>query len=88
MRNCPIFKEVESSKLLLFVFQTFHVDPLTVYSPVREEKTAANPEPFLTKNPIEYVQNGEFTNVPWILGIVKDEGLLKVEGKIDQNPII
>lgn len=48
---------------------------------MKEVQTAANPEPFLTKYPIEYIKSGEFANVPWILGVVEEEGLLKVEGK-------
>lgn len=64
------------------MFQTFYVDPLTAYTTVKEEKTAENPEPFLTKNPVEYIEAGEFANIPLIMGVVEDEGLLKAEGKL------
>lgn len=64
------------------MFQTFYLDPISIYTFVTEKKTSGNPEPFITKSPLEYIQSGEFANVPWILGAVEDEGLLKAEGKL------
>ncbi|KAJ8971087.1 hypothetical protein NQ314_000893, partial [Rhamnusium bicolor] len=59
------------------LFKTFSVDPLTVYTVVTEVQSEANPEPFITKHPIEYIQAKEFYNVPWINGFVEDEGIFK-----------
>lgn len=62
--------------------QYFTIDPLTVYLPSIEKKTEANPNPFLTKEPIDYIMNGEFQNIPWILGTVSDEGIIRAAGKL------
>lgn len=64
-----------------FGFQTFFIDPLIVYTAVIETQSEANPEPFITKLPIEYIQANEFSKVPWIIGVVEEEGLIKAERK-------
>ena len=42
---------------------------------VVEQKTKRNPQPFLTDEPINLLQNGNFYKVPIIFSLVKDEGL-------------
>ncbi|RZC35109.1 COesterase domain containing protein, partial [Asbolus verrucosus] len=59
-------------------FEYFSVEPFTPFSIVTEQTTAANPNPFLTKEPLEYLRAEEFQNVPWIVGNVQDEGILRV----------
>lgn len=44
-------------------------------------KTEANPEPFLEKDPLEYLLAGDFQKVPWIVGKTQDEGILRVSRK-------
>ncbi|KAK9872877.1 hypothetical protein WA026_020229 [Henosepilachna vigintioctopunctata] len=66
-------------------FKFFSVDPLTVYLPAIEKKTANNPNPFITKHPIEYIKFGNFSRVPWIVGIVSDEGLLRASALWSQS---
>ncbi|XP_069678469.1 carboxylic ester hydrolase-like isoform X2 [Periplaneta americana] len=38
------------------------------YSPVVEKQTERNPEPFLTKEPLQQILDGNFHKVPWMLG--------------------
>ncbi|KAJ8954409.1 hypothetical protein NQ318_011083 [Aromia moschata] len=60
-------------------FKFFSVDPLNVYTPSVERRTVNNLRPFITKQPIDYIRNKEFYNVPWILGVVDSEGLIRAE---------
>ncbi|RZC40159.1 juvenile hormone esterase [Asbolus verrucosus] len=69
-------------------FKYFSIEPLTPYSIVTEQKTDANPNPFLTKEPLEYLQNGEFQKVPWIVGNVQDEGILRVAQLVRQPEVL
>lgn len=64
-----------------FQFQIFSVDPLNVFMPSIEKKTTLNPNPFLTKSPVNYIRDEDFVNIPWIVGVVSDEGLLRAERK-------
>jgi hypothetical protein len=41
---------------------------------VREVRTAANPEPFLTAKPKDIIRSGEFNRVPFVLGANSEEG--------------
>lgn len=47
---------------------------------VAEIKTPANPNPFITKDPVLYFMANEFKKVPYIVGTVQDEGILRVSG--------
>lgn len=47
--------------------------------PSIEKETLNNQYPFITKDPVEYIRNRESNNVPWIIGIVENEGLLRAE---------
>lgn len=49
--------------------------------PVTEKKTKLNPEPFLEKSPMTYIKENHFLNIPWIIGVVRDEGILRVSRK-------
>ncbi|RZC42269.1 COesterase and/or Abhydrolase 3 domain containing protein, partial [Asbolus verrucosus] len=65
-------------------FKYFSIDPLTVYLPSIEKKTKDNPHPFLIKEPMEYILNGDFHHIPWILGTVEDEGIIRAAGLLSQ----
>ncbi|XP_019876460.2 juvenile hormone esterase-like [Aethina tumida] len=67
------------------MFKLFSIDPLNVYVPSVETMTKNNPDPFITKTPKEYVENGDFRNVPWIIGLVQNEGLIRAEALIRQS---
>ncbi|KAJ8972498.1 hypothetical protein NQ317_012715 [Molorchus minor] len=66
-------------------FKFFSVDPYTVYYPSVEKRTKNNPKPFITKQPVEYIRNREFYKVPWIIGVVDDEGLIRAEALLRQT---
>nr|WCC58156.1 carboxylesterase [Pharsalia antennata] len=81
LRSVPAEVLVDSQDL----FKTFFVDPLTVYTSVIETLTEANPDPFITKFPLEYIQANEFSNIPWMIGAVQDEGILKASQLLRQT---
>lgn len=49
--------------------------------PSIEKKTANNPNPFLVKTSIQYIRDKEFANIPWIIGVVTNEGLIRAGRK-------
>lgn len=62
-------------------FQFFSNEPLTVYGPVTEEVSLLNPKPYLTEDPFVLLQNGKFHRIPWVTGVVSDEGIFRVSRK-------
>lgn len=62
--------------------QFMRSEPLTIYLPAIESKTENNPQPFITKDPLEIIENGEFSNVPWIIGVTSSEGILRAARKV------
>lgn len=40
-----------------------------------------NPEPYLSEDPIVLLQEGRFHRIPWITGVVTDEGILRAGRK-------
>ncbi|KAF5281265.1 hypothetical protein FQA39_LY05151 [Lamprigera yunnana] len=59
------------------LFKTFGAEPFMIFGPVIEKKTALNPKPYLTEDPLISLQNGRVYNVPWIAGVVSGEGILR-----------
>lgn len=57
------------------------MDPLNVFMPSIEKESDLNPKPFLTKDPVEYIREKDFGAIPWIIGVVSDEGLIRAERK-------
>ncbi|XP_044750331.1 uncharacterized protein LOC123310753 [Coccinella septempunctata] len=58
-------------------FKFFSVDPLSIYQPVVETETRRNTNPFLTKPPLNYINDGDFMKIPWIVGLASDDGLIR-----------
>lgn len=55
------------------------VDPLTYYRPVVEQnRTGA----FMIQDPNVVWQSGQFHHVPWMTGVVQNEGAVRASGKI------
>ncbi|XP_044585589.1 venom carboxylesterase-6-like [Cotesia glomerata] len=54
-------------------FMPFEFNPMTPFGPVVEKSTAESP--FITKIPAEIISSGEAYDVPWITGVVPEEGL-------------
>lgn len=46
-----------------------------------ERRTDKNPLPFLTKEPLKIVEDGEIANVPLMMGVTQNEGILKAARK-------
>lgn len=73
---------------MCILFQYFDVEPYTPYTVVTEKKTATNPEPYLLKEPKEMLEKGEFTDVPWMVGVVQDEGIIRAARMYINNKCI
>ncbi|KAJ3655564.1 hypothetical protein Zmor_014687 [Zophobas morio] len=86
--NC--LREVEATALAETAdkFKYFSIEPLTPYTIVTEITSDSNPNPFLTKDPLEYLQAGEFMKIPWIIGTTQDEGILRVSQLTRQPEIL
>ncbi|XP_043254443.1 venom carboxylesterase-6-like [Colletes gigas] len=54
-------------------FMYWLYNPFTPFGPVIERQKC--PRPFINKSPIEIIARGEALDVPWIAGVVEDEGL-------------
>lgn len=65
-------------------FKYFSIEPIVTFTTVTETKTEANPEPFLTEDPVKIVESGNFAKVPWIIGNVANDGLLRAAPLIRQ----
>ncbi|XP_069690788.1 juvenile hormone esterase-like [Periplaneta americana] len=54
-------------------FKFWSVDPLDVFGPVVEQGSNA----FLTGDPFYLLKTGQFHRVPWMTGVVTDEGIVR-----------
>ncbi|KAF2893771.1 hypothetical protein ILUMI_12400, partial [Ignelater luminosus] len=59
------------------LFKFFSNEPLTVYGPVTEKASVLNPKPYLTEDPFVLLQSGKFHRIPWVTGVVSDEGIFR-----------
>ncbi|XP_050097900.1 juvenile hormone esterase-like [Anopheles aquasalis] len=71
LRTVPGEQLVENNKLL----KSWSIDPLTLYRPVVEPKNA--PGAFLVEEPKVSWQNGNYQQVPWLVGYVPNEGAVR-----------
>lgn len=55
-------------------------NPFTPFGPVPER--FGDEAPFIDRTPAEIVSSGDVQDVPWITGVVSEEGLYPVAGKI------
>ncbi|GJQ67385.1 hypothetical protein Trydic_g8268 [Trypoxylus dichotomus] len=69
-------------------FRFMKSEPLTVYLPAIEFETENNPEPFITEDPKEIIEKGEFSNVPWIIGVTSNEGILRAAPFVRQTDLL
>ncbi|NP_001180223.1 juvenile hormone esterase precursor [Tribolium castaneum] len=79
-------RKIEATKLAETAdnFKYFSIEPLTPYSMVTEKQTDANPNPFLVQDPLESLKAGAFMKIPWMVGSVQDEGILRAAPLIRQ----
>ncbi|XP_017772304.1 PREDICTED: venom carboxylesterase-6-like [Nicrophorus vespilloides] len=81
LRQVPAAELIDSAK----GFNYFSFEPTTIFSSVTEIKTDSNPEPFITKAPMEIVLSGDFNQVPWITGITSDDGMVKASSLVRKS---
>lgn len=55
-------------------FKFWTIDPLDVFGPAVE----IGPEAFLPANPFYIIQSGQFNRVPWMSGLLTNEGIIRV----------
>ncbi|XP_055918981.1 juvenile hormone esterase-like [Eupeodes corollae] len=69
-------REIDATKIIESGdgFKYWHVDPLTTFRPVIEEPS---PDAFLTVDPSELIASGRYTQVPWMTGMVPNEGAVR-----------
>nr|QIK02095.1 juvenile hormone esterase [Holotrichia parallela] len=85
LRNVPAIDLVNAVN----VFRQFlKSEPLMPYSPAIEQKSEKNPEPFITEDPINIIRKGNFHNVPWIIGVVSNEGILRGAPFVRQEDLL
>lgn len=61
-------------------FMPWLFNPMTPFGPVVEKPSAESP--FITKIPHEIISRGEAYDVPWITGVVPEEGLYPGAGNL------
>lgn len=71
---------VDSSNDLKF----WSVDPLTTYRPVIEKDS---PGAFMTRHPADIWESGDFQHIPWMTGVVANEGSVRAAGELHLNRI-
>ena len=62
-----------------FYLQPWRLNPFTPFGPV-VEKFSDNP--FINRSPIEIINSGDVQDLPWITGVVSEEGLYPVAGNL------
>lgn len=69
-------------------FKFFSTEPFLLYAPVTEMQTAMNPKPYITEDPLDIVRSGRMRKVPWITGVVADEGILRASPLLRQPSVL
>jgi len=60
-------------------------NPFTPFGPVPER--VGDTTPFIDRTPAEIVSSGDVQDIPWITGVVSEEGLYPVAGKINAQKV-
>ncbi|KAB0797635.1 hypothetical protein PPYR_08628 [Photinus pyralis] len=83
-------RNVDAEKLADSVekFKYFSSEPFLLYAPVTERRTALNPKPYITEDPLDIIKSGRMRKVPWILGVVADEGILRASPLLRQSSVL
>ncbi|ENN71484.1 hypothetical protein YQE_11836, partial [Dendroctonus ponderosae] len=68
--------DVQDAQQVKGFIDIFHRFPFTIWSTVVETETACNPNPFITPEVMEDLKSGNVKHVPWMTGVVQNEGLL------------
>lgn len=74
--HCRIAIYHSTSNLRVLLLQFWTIDPLDVFGPAVEVGANA----FLSANPFYIIQSGQFNRVPWMCGLLTNEGIIRVAG--------
>lgn len=79
-------RKVDGEKLVDSVdnFKFWSIDPLVVFGPVVEEGAGA----FLTANPFYVIQSGHYNRVPWMAGVVTNEGIIRAAAILSNDTLL
>lgn len=69
-------------------FKFFSSEPFLLYAPVMERRTDLNPKPYITEDPLDIIKSGRMRKVPWIIGVVADEGILRASPLLRQSSVL
>ncbi|XP_034951576.1 esterase FE4-like [Chelonus insularis] len=72
--DCLLEKSPRQLTEQLMLFQAWQDQPYCNFGPTIEPESE---DAIVTKHPMSVIENGEFRDIPWINGVVADEGLLK-----------
>ncbi|KAJ8871302.1 hypothetical protein PR048_027619 [Dryococelus australis] len=67
--------------------QTWSVNPLNVFGPAIESNSSSTAERFLPESPYCIIKKRAFSYVPWIQGVLLDEGLVMIDRKYSTTPV-
>ncbi|XP_053988368.1 carboxylic ester hydrolase-like [Hylaeus volcanicus] len=67
-------------------FMAWLYNPITPFGPVIEKQKC--PRPFIRDSPIEIINRGEALDVPWISGVVAEEGLYTAAEFVDNRKLL
>ncbi|XP_043289142.1 juvenile hormone esterase-like [Venturia canescens] len=70
------FRQFSPSRLAkeMLLFLVWRLNPYCVFGPTVE---LVSDDPIVTDHPMRIIERGEFRDIPWMTGLVADEGLLK-----------
>lgn len=69
-------------------FKYLDIEPTTIFAPVIEAQTENNPDPFISQPIFNVIKEKKFNQVPWISGLVENEGILRASRKILKKKIL
>lgn len=75
-KHCRILIYCSTSNLHALLLQFWTIDPLDVFGPAVE----VGPNAFLSANPFYIIQSGQFNRVPWMCGLLTNEGIIRAAG--------
>ncbi|RLU21207.1 hypothetical protein DMN91_005580 [Ooceraea biroi] len=75
MIRCLRYRPARAIVQAVGEFMPFMYNPFTPFGPVPEKMSDA---PFIDRTPAEIISSGEVQDVPWITGVVSEEGLYPV----------
>ncbi|XP_014220888.1 venom carboxylesterase-6-like [Trichogramma pretiosum] len=66
-------------------FMPWQLYPFTPFGPVAERNSK---RPFIDRSPVEIINSGDVQDVPWITGVVSEEGLYQVAELVNKPAVL